>query len=87
MPRGIEIAQPEREVDRVDVFERRRERRQVRRQIGSGDATPTGHADTSQLGIGSVTLDLGRWSFAGRRRTPSFRLPILYPCRSIVTCW
>ena len=67
MPGRIEVAQPEREVDRVDVFERRSEQRQVRRKVGGGN-------DECELS-------------AGRRRTPSFRLPILYPCRSIVTCW
>ena len=33
VPRRIEVAQAEREVDRVDVFERRGERRKVRREI------------------------------------------------------
>ena len=35
--RRVEMAQPEREVDRVDVFERRRQKRQVRSQVDGGD--------------------------------------------------
>ena len=37
MLRGIEIAKPQREVDRIDVFERRRDERRVRGKIGRSD--------------------------------------------------
>lgn len=37
MLRDVEIAEPQREVDRVDVLERRRERRQMRDEIRRGD--------------------------------------------------
>ena len=53
VPGGVEIAQTKREVDRVDVFKRRSERRKVGRQIPSGDKQrPTPNAPTPNLGAG-----------------------------------
>ena len=76
MPRGIEIAQSQREVDRVDVFERRGERRKVGRQIGGGDQQrPTPNSRTPNLGVGlgrPWELAVGSWSFSGGPEADTF---------------
>jgi hypothetical protein len=56
MERGIEMAQAEREINRVDVFQRWREKREMRGEVDDRD-------DRRPLQ-------------AGRRISPSFKLPI-----------
>ena len=62
MPGDVEVAHAEREVDRVDVFERRREEEQVRDQEQDGEAP-------------RVALRTDGRDQTGRRRSASFRLP------------
>ena len=64
----VEVANAEREVDRVDVFERRR-----RETAGARARRPA---------RGRAESRTDHWT--GRSRSASFRLPRRYPCRSIV---
>ena len=60
MPGDVEVAHAEREVDRIDVFERGREVKQVRER---GNRTASGR----ELSLHAAQT--------GRRRSASFRLP------------
>ncbi len=70
--RDVEVGDAEGEIDRVDVFERRRQEPEVRRDEQERERRQ-GRAH-------------GRdWNHTSRRRSASFRLPRRYPRRSIVT--
>ena len=70
--RDVEVGDAEGEIDRVDVFERRRQEPEVRR-----DEQERERRKGCAHGQG--------WNHTSRRRSASFRLPRRYPRRSIVT--
>ena len=71
MIRRIEIAHAEREVHRVEIFERRRKKGQMRDEKNRG----------KRGGPEKLRRDLQTW----RRIRPSFKLPVRYPFGSMVT--
>ena len=82
----VEVADAEREIDRVEIFERRGKKRQVQRDEREGERKPAG-ARRSELNPPSrllvIDVRLGdarrlrdEARQVGRRSSPSFRLPM-----------
>ena len=75
--RDVELTDAEGEVDRVEIFERRREVGQVQREKGDGDKNDDRGARGEDIfsprtGIAAVHVR----AQAGRRNSPSLRLPV-----------
>jgi hypothetical protein len=69
MLRDIEIAKAEREVDRIEIFERRRQKRQMQRDEGEGERAGPESERVDQR-FRSVAAS------AGCSTSPSFKLPV-----------
>ena len=78
MLRDVEVADAEREVDGVDVLERRGKERQVEARNAARGRQRHERTDPRKQRFGPSDA-------ASRSTRPSFRLPVRYPCRSMVT--
>ena len=78
--RDVELTDAEGEVDRVEIFERRREVRQVQREKHEGESNDERRGRKDRKGRFFFAL-VAVFAFlverhAGRRNSPSLRLPV-----------
>ena len=74
MMRDVESMKTQSEIDGIQIFERRREVREMKREKDE--------RQNAQRGEGPRAAQPSEIIHAGRSKSPSFRLPVRYPCRS-----
>src|SRR3989442_14361544 len=86
----VEVPDAEREVDRIEIFQRHRKVRHM-----EGEKTDREYNDqrrNRRIRRKDISASSARSAFnvvgvhVGRRNNPSFRLPVRYPWRSRLTC-